>query len=176
MSRIGKSPINIPDNVKVNFEGLNVNVEGPKGNLEKSFLGPVTIEKKDNSIVIHKNDNSKFARSLHGTVRQIINNMILGVTEGYSKSLTIEGIGFKASLQGSNLNLSLGYSHPITVTPEKNVKFSVEGNNIIVSGIDKEAVGRVAALIKSKRIPDPYKGKGVRYTGEKIRMKEGKKN
>lgn len=176
MSRVGKSPINIPNNVKVDFEGLNVKVEGPKGNLEKSFLGPVTLEKSENSIIVNKKDDSKFARSLHGTVRQIINNMILGVTQGYSKSLSIEGIGFKASLQGPNLNLALGYSHPITVMPEKNIKFSLEGNTIIVSGIDKEAVGRVAALIKSKRKPDPYKGKGVRYTGEKIRMKEGKKS
>lgn len=176
MSRVGKNPVLIPENVKVNQEGLVIKIEGPKGSLERKFLPNASIAIDDNQVLVTRRDNSKFSRSYHGTVRQLINNMVEGVTKGFAKTLKLVGIGYKASLKGNNLQLALGYSHPIDVPAEEGVSFKVEGDRIFIEGIDKEKVGRIAATIRSKRKPDVYKGKGVLYDGEIIKLKKGKKS
>ena len=175
MSKIGKNPIILPAGVKVSLDALDVKAEGPKGTLTKSFKGPVSITQEDNTIVVTNNNSSKFSRSMWGTVRQIVNNMVEGVNNGFEKKLQIEGVGYKAAMKGNTLSLSLGHSHPVEVTPEEGISLKVEGNIITVSGIDKERVGKAAAEIRDKRKPDPYKGKGVRYVGEVLKLKEGKK-
>lgn len=176
MSRVGINPVLIPENVKVNQEGLIIKVEGPKGSLEKKFLPNVSIAINDNQVLVTRRDNSKFSRSYHGTVRQLINNMVEGVTKGFVKTLKLVGIGYKVSLDSGNLTLALGYSHPISILSEEGISFKVEGSKIFIEGIDKEKVGRVAATIRAKRKPDVYKGKGVLYDGEIIKLKKGKKS
>jgi|UniRef100_A0A7C4U953 large subunit ribosomal protein L6 len=181
MSRIGKKPIPIPENVKVEVNGNRVKVKGKLGEIEKTFPPDIKIEIKDNNIVCTRKDDSKKQKELHGLTRAIINNMIKGVQEGFKKILEIHGMGYKAEMQGKNVKLFLGYSHPITVTPIEGVELKVEIDEntkipqVIVSGIDKEKVGLMAAMIRSYRKPEPYKGKGIRYKNEQIRKKEVKK-
>jgi len=176
MSRIGKKPIAIPQGVQVDISENNiVRVKGPKGELTQAFNKNMIIEKVDNAILVKRPDDSKFNHSLHGLTRTLIANMIEGVTKGYEKSLDIVGVGYRASKQGNKLVLNLGYSHPIEIEEEPGIEIAVDGSNkIIVKGIDKQRVGQVAAMIRDKRRPDVYKGKGIRYTGEVVRLKEGK--
>ena len=176
MSRIGNKTITIPSGTEVTVkEGNEVTVKGPKGTLTRQFHPLIKINVEDGQVKCTRPNEEKHTKQLHGTTRAIINNMIVGVNEGYTKKLGIEGIGYKAELKGKNLNLSLGFSHQIVVPGEEGIKIEVpDPNTIIVSGIDKQRVGEIAALIRSYRKPEPYKGKGVHYEGEHIRRKEGK--
>ena len=176
MSRIGNKTITIPSGVEVNVtEGNEVTVKGPKGTLTRQFSPLITIKIEDNTITCIRANEEKATKQLHGTTRALINNMIVGGNENYTKILEIEGIGYKATLEGTKLVLNLGYSHPISYDPEPGIKVEVpNANTIIVSGIDKQRVGEIAALIRSYRKPEPYKGKGIRYKGEHIIRKEGK--
>ena len=175
MSRIGKKPIAIPDNVAVKIEGNLIMVKGPKGELFKKIPPEIKIELKDGQIVVLPIVQTKKTDSLWGLTRALIFNLVKGVTEGYEKKLEIEGIGYKALVQGNKLILSLGFSHPVEIETPEGIKFQVEKNIIIVSGSDKELVGRVAANIRKKKKPEPYKGKGIKYFGEIVRRKAGKK-
>lgn len=176
MSRIGKQPIQLPAGVTVDIAAENnVTVKGPKGTLQAAFAPNLTIALDGNTVVVTRPDDEKENRALHGLTRTLINNMVIGVSEGYSKTLEIEGVGYKAEKQGSKLVLSLGYSHPIFFEENADVTFTLPNNTtIVVSGIDKQKVGETAAKIRGKRPPEPYKGKGIRYTGERIRRKAGK--
>jgi len=176
MSRIGKQPIQLPAGVTVDIAAENnVTVKGPKGTLQAAFAPNLTIALDGNTVVVTRPDDEKENRALHGLTRTLINNMVIGVSEGYSKTLEIEGVGYKAEKQGSKLVLSLGYSHPIFFEENADVSFTLPNNTtIVVSGIDKQKVGETAAKIRGKRPPEPYKGKGIRYTGERIRRKAGK--
>ena len=180
MSRIGRAPITVPAGVTVTIGAGNVvTVKGPKGTLTNTFNTNMTIELKDGVITVVRPNDEKESRAIHGLTRTLINNMVVGVTEGYTKQLEIVGVGYRAELQGAKINMNLGYSHPVVIEPVDGIKFAVStnqaGNNVIeVTGIDKQVVGQVAAEIRSKRPPEPYKGKGVKYTGERIRRKAGK--
>ena len=176
MSRIGNKTITIPSGVEVNVtEGNEVTVKGPKGTLTRQFSPLITIKIEDNTVTCTRANELKTTKQLHGTTRALINNMIVGCNENYSKTLEIEGIGYKATLEGNKLVLNLGYSHTIEYVPEEGIKVEVPNpNTIIVSGIDKQRVGEVASLIRGYRKPEPYKGKGIHYKGEHIRRKEGK--
>ena len=175
MSRIGKSPIPVPAGVEVNISGAEVTVKGPKGTLSMTVASPITVALTDGQIVVSRPDDERVSRSLHGLTRTLIANQIIGVTEGYTKGLEIVGTGFRVAAKGADLEFALGYSHPITVKPPQGISFAVEGNTkITVSGIDKQAVGEVAANIRKLRKPEPYKGKGIRYEGERVRRKAGK--
>lgn len=175
MSKIGKLPIQISDKVKVEVDSEMIKVEGPKGVLSTKLLRGIIVRVEDGQIVLdRKNDNDQ-TKAFHGLLRSLIANMVHGVTEGWVKNLELVGTGYRAALQGRNLSLSLGYSHPILVEAPDSIEFKVEGQNkITVSGIDRQLVGQVAAKIRAARPPEPYKGKGVRYAGEKIRRKAGK--
>lgn len=175
MSRIGKKPIEIPKEVKVQIDGQKVLVEGPKGKLEKEFRPEIGIEIKEGKIFLFPKIETKMTKALWGTYRQLIANMIEGVQKGYQKQLEIEGLGYRAEMEGENLVLRVGYSHPVKISPPAGIKISVEKNIITVSGIDKELVGQVAAKIREAKPAEPYKGKGIKYVGEKIRRKVGKK-
>ncbi len=176
MSRIGKLPVAIPEKVQVNLDGTSISVEGPKGKLEKEFCKDVKIEMGDEGIKISPVNDSRFARAMYGTARSIINNMVNGVVNGYSKDLEINGVGFQANLQGKNLSLKLGYSHDIShpVPDGINITITDGGTKLKVEGADKQVVGEVAASIKQYYPVEPYKGKGVRIAGEHVRRKEGK--
>ncbi len=175
MSRIGKLPVPIPDGVKCELTGNTLKVTGPKGTLERTFHPDIVIKIEDKKIIVQRPSDKKEHKALHGLTRVLINNMIIGVTKGYEKTLLIEGIGYRASLQGKNLNLSLGFSHPVSVEPPPGITFVVDNpQSIRVVGIDKELVGQVAANIRALRKPEPYKGKGIRYSYERIRRKETK--
>lgn len=178
MSRIGKQPIVIPAGVTVTVNDNNeVTVTGSKGTLTKEFNQEMIIKIEDNQIVVVRPNEEKFTRSLHGTTRALIHNMVLGVSEGFKKTLKLVGVGYRAAVKGNGLELSLGYSHPVIIDPINNIKFSVDKNTtVVVEGIEKDIVGQVAADIRSKRPPEPYKGKGVKYEDEVIRRKEGKKS
>ncbi len=176
MSRIGKLPVAIPDNVQASVEDVTVRVEGPKGKLERTFNKSVRITIEENAILVAPVGQDRFARCMYGTTRSIIASMVRGVSEGYAKKLEINGVGFRADLQGKNLNLALGYSHPINYSVPDGINVVVEGQTkLTVSGVDKQLVGQVAADIKSYYPVEPYKGKGVRIEGEFVRRKEGKK-
>ncbi|WP_058485952.1 50S ribosomal protein L6 [Defluviitalea phaphyphila] len=176
MSRIGKLPITIPSGVEVKVgDGNIVTVKGPKGLLEKKLSSEISIEVKDNEIVVTRPSDLKKHRALHGLTRTLVANMVEGVTNGFSKVLEINGVGYRVQKQGKKLILSLGYSHPVEMEDPEGIESKVEGQNkIIVSGIDKEKVGQYAAEIRFKRPPEPYKGKGIKYADEVIRRKEGK--
>lgn len=175
MSRIGKKPIDIPNGVQVNVgENNHVTVKGPKGQLEADFNPNLKIKIEDNQIKIERPNDSAFMRAIHGTTRALLANMVKGVTEGFTVELEIVGIGYRAAMKGKALELQLGYSHPIVYEPPEGIQIAVEGNIIKVSGIDKQKVGQVAAEIRDFRKPDPYKGKGIRYKGEVIKLKAGK--
>ena len=175
MSRIGRLPVTIPSGVDVSIDGRQVTVKGPKGELSHVVAEPITVEQADGTLEVKRPDDERTSRSLHGLTRTLINNMVLGVTEGYEKKLEIHGTGYRVLAKGSNLEFALGYSHPITVEPPTGITFAVENQTrFSVQGIDKQLVGEVAANIRKLRKPDPYKGKGVRYAGEHIRRKVGK--
>lgn len=175
MSRIGKRPIPIPDKVTVSLDGQAVKVKGPKGELSRVLPFGVTISQEDGTLIVSRVNESRLARARHGLCRTLVANMVEGVSNGFQKRLEIQGVGYRAQVQGSTLNLSLGYSHPVLFTPPEGIQFAVENNtNVLVSGIDKEIVGNIAAKIRAARPPEPYKGKGVRYAGEQIRRKAGK--
>lgn len=175
MSRIGNKPITVPAEVTVKIDGQKVTVTGRKGTLEREIHKNISLEIADNTItVVRKNDEPQ-NRSLHGLTRTLINNMIIGVTETYSKELQINGVGYRVAKQGNNLNLTLGYSHPVIFEAPEGITFDVpNANTIIVKGIDKELVGQTAAVIRTKRPPEVYRGKGIKYADEVIRRKEGK--
>ncbi|KWX02694.1 50S ribosomal protein L6 [Carbonactinospora thermoautotrophica] len=175
MSRIGRLPIPIPSGVDVTIEGRTVTVKGPKGELTHTVVAPIEVVKEDGQLrVVRPNDENK-VKALHGLTRTLVANMITGVTQGYSKRLEIHGVGYRVQAKGSDLEFSLGFSHPVTVTAPEGITFTVESpTRFVVSGIDKQKVGEVAANIRKLRKPDPYKGKGVRYEGEVIRRKVGK--
>ena len=175
MSRVGKNPIPIPSKVKVEIDQNEITVSGPKGELKREIHPSLKVETSEDEIVVRRSSDSKFHKSLHGLTRALIANMVDGVSTGYGKALEIQGIGYKAELMGKKLNLSLGFSHPILFSPPEGIKIDLEGSNkIMISGIDKELVGLVAAKIRSFRPPEPYKGKGIRYEGEFVRKKAGK--
>jgi large subunit ribosomal protein L6 len=175
MSRIGKRPITIPSKVTVTINGSHVAVKGPKGELDRVLPSAVTVEQEGNTILVKRRDDSRLSRQLHGLSRTLVANMVDGVSQGFQKRLEIQGVGYRAQVQGRNLVLSLGYSHPVQIEPPEGIQLAVENNtNVIVSGFDKELVGNIAAQIRDKRPPEPYKGKGVRYAGEVVRRKAGK--
>ncbi|MDN5656303.1 50S ribosomal protein L6 [Brevibacterium sandarakinum] len=175
MSRIGKNPISVPTGVEVKIDGQDVAVKGPKGDLSVSISEPISVSLDDGVVTVSRPDEERESRSLHGLSRTMINNMIVGVTDGYSKSLEIVGTGYRVLAKGSNLELALGYSHSITVEPPEGISFTVDGQTkLAVHGIDKQLVGETAANIRKLRKPEPYKGKGVRYAGENVRRKVGK--
>ena len=169
MSRIGRLPIDIPSGVDVTVDGRDVTVKGPKGQLA------LTVAVEDGRVVVSRPDDERRSKSLHGLTRTLIANNILGVTQGYSKGLEVVGTGYRVQARGANVEFALGFSHPVVVEPPAGITFTVEGNNrLTVAGIDKQAVGETAANIRKIRKPEPYKGKGVRYTGEVVRRKAGK--
>jgi len=175
MSRIGRLPVAIPEGVTVNIaEGNKVTVKGPKGTLERVLPEEMTIKVEDGHVVVTRPNDLKRMKSLHGLTRTLINNMVVGVTDGYTKELEVNGVGYRASKSGKELTLNLGYSHPVVMTDPEGLESKVDGNKIIVSGIDKERVGQYAAEIRDKRRPEPYKGKGIKYADEVIRRKVGK--
>lgn len=175
MSRIGKKPIPIPDKVNVQVQGTTVTVKGPKGQLVSTFHPETIIEQKDKTIIISRKNNVGFHRSLHGTARAIIANMIAGVTEGFEKKMEIVGVGYKVELKDNVIRFSLGYSHPILFIPPQGVEISVTSPTVFsVKGIDKQLVGQVATKIRSFKQPEPYKGKGIKFAEEKIKRKAGK--
>jgi large subunit ribosomal protein L6 len=176
MSRIGKLPIPVPSGVDVTIAGQQVSVKGPKGTLAHIIAEPITVERGDDGVLeIKRPDDERRSRALHGLTRSLVNNLVVGVTQGYEKKLEIHGVGYRVLLKGSDLEFSLGYSHPVKVTPPEGITFVVENpTRFSVQGIDKQRVGEVAANIRKLRKPDPYKGKGVRYADEKIRRKVGK--
>ncbi len=175
MSRIGKKPIEIPAGVEISIDGARVRVKGPKGELARDFGAGVLVTKEDSLATVTPQNESKAARALWGTVRMHLANMIQGVTQEFTKQLQIEGIGYRAAVEGKNLVLNMGFTHPVTVGAEPGIVFKVDKNIIAVSGSDKELVSKIAAQIRRVRPPEPYKGKGIRYLGEKVRKKEGKK-
>jgi large subunit ribosomal protein L6 len=175
MSRIGRLPISIPAGVDITVDGSTVSVKGPKGELTLSVASPIEVKMEDGQILVTRPDDERASRSLHGLTRTLIANQIVGVTEGYKKGLEIVGTGYRVAAKGDSVEFALGFSHPITVAPPAGISFTVEGNTkLTVSGIDKQAVGEVAANIRKLRKPEPYKGKGVRYAGEVVRRKAGK--
>lgn len=176
MSRIGKKPILLPDKVKAVVEGNTVRVEGPKGKLEKVFHRDMIIKQVDDkTLVVERPSDNKQHRALHGLTRTLLNNMVQGVSEGFQKNLELVGVGYRAALQGKKLVLTVGYSHPVEIVPPEGIDIEVPAaTKIAVKGIDKEMVGAVAANIRAVREPEPYKGKGIKYEGERIRRKVGK--
>ena len=176
MSRIGKLPIPVPAGVEVKIDGSTVSVKGPKGELTETFNKNMTISMNDdNQVIVERPNDERQNRALHGLTRSLINNMVIGVSEGYSKTLELVGVGYRASLKGDKLEMTLGYSHSVDVQAAEGIKFECpDATTIIISGVDKQLVGQTAAEIRSLRAPEPYKGKGIRYQGEHIRRKEGK--
>lgn len=174
MSRIGRLPVTLPSGVEVNIQGSFVRVKGPKGELQRTFSPRIKIALEDGQIVVTRHTDAPDDKALHGTTRAVLANMVQGVSTGFEKKLQIEGVGYRAELDGKTLVLYVGYSHPVRIEPPAGITFAVEKNEIAVRGIDKELVGQVAADIRSVRPPEPYHGKGIRYADEKIRRKAGK--
>jgi len=175
LSRIGKKPISVPKNVTVTLDGQTIKVKGTKGQLENTFHPNISIEMKDGEIIISRNNDLKENRALHGLTRALIQNMITGVSEGFKKTLDIVGVGYRAEMKGKNLFINIGYSHPIYFFPPEGVTIETTSpTQIVISGIDKQLVGAVAAKVRSFRKPEPYKGKGIKYSDEYIRRKAGK--
>ncbi|MFN8617845.1 MAG: 50S ribosomal protein L6 [Dehalococcoidia bacterium] len=175
MSRIGRQPVTVPANVTLTVGDDNfVSVKGPKGELSRQFPATIALTRDEGVVnVTRPNDEGK-QRSLHGLSRTLLSNMVVGVTDGFTKVLEVQGVGYRAQMQGSSLQLALGFSHPVVVAPPAGISFVVEGPRVSIQGIDKELVGQVAANIRKLRPPEPYKGKGIRYSGERVRRKAGK--
>jgi large subunit ribosomal protein L6 len=175
MSRVGLSPVPVPSGVEVKIDGRSVTVKGPKGSLDRTFADPISIEMDDGEVKLSRGDDTRESKALHGLSRALLNNMVIGVSDGYSKELHFVGVGYRASLKGKQLELLVGYSHPVQFDAPDGIDFEVpEPTRVIVSGIDKELVGQVAADIRKVRPPEPYKGKGIRYKDEYVRRKAGK--
>ncbi len=175
MSRIGRLPIAVPPTVDVTIDGRQVTVKGPKGTLSRALHPDITVTREEGNLVVTRPTEQKTHKQLHGLTRTLVNNMVVGVTDGYRKGLEITGVGYRATLNGRKLTLNLGYSHPIEIDPPAGISFEVENpTRLAVIGIDKELVGQIAAQVRATRKPEPYKGKGVRYAGERIRRKAGK--
>jgi large subunit ribosomal protein L6 len=175
MSRIGRLPIAVPSGVDVTIDGRHVTVKGPKGTLSRDLHPDITVSREDDQLVVTRPTEQKTHKQLHGLTRTLVNNMVVGVTDGYRKGLEITGVGYRAAKVGEKLQLSLGYSHQIEIDPPAGISFELENpTRLAVVGIDKELVGQIAAKVRSTRKPEPYKGKGVRYAGEQIRRKAGK--
>lgn len=175
MSRIGKMPVDIPQGVNVTVEGNQITVKGPKGSLSRKFHKDMIVKAENSKVIVERPSEEKHHKALHGLTRALINNMVVGVVEGFEKRLVLEGVGYRAAKQGNKLVLTVGYSHPVEFNPPKDIEFEVPApNRIIVKGIDKDLVGQIAANIRAVREPEPYKGKGIRYENEIVRRKEGK--
>jgi large subunit ribosomal protein L6 len=175
MSRIGKQPVPIPKGVTITIDGQTVTAKGSKGELSREFPPEIAFVQEGEEVVVTRVNESRNARQRHGLVRTLIANMVEGVSKGYEKKLEIQGVGYRASLQGQKLVMALGYSHPVEFDPPSGISFAVEKNtNVTITGIDKEVVGNTAARVRAARPPEPYKGKGVRYAGEQVRRKAGK--
>lgn len=175
MSRIGKKPVLVPAGVDISINGQTVAVKGPRGSLERTFTDRVDLTLEDGTVLVARKDDARESRALHGLSRALLANMVIGVAEGFRRELSIVGVGYRAALKGSGIELQLGFSHPVQVTAPEGISFEVpEPTRVIVSGIDKEQVGQVAADIRKLRPPEPYKGKGVRYINEQVRRKAGK--
>lgn len=175
MSRIGKQPIPVPPGVEVEIEGTRVKIKGPKGGLEKELHRDMIIKHEEGQLVVERPSDNKLHRSLHGLTRTLLSNMVVGVTAGFQKNLELVGVGYRASKQGNKLVLAVGYSHPVEIEPEEGLEIEVPApTKINIKGTDKEKVGALAAKVRAVREPEPYKGKGIKYEGEKIRRKAGK--
>ena len=175
MSRIGRQPVPVPAGVDVTLgDGNAVTVKGPRGTLSRSFPATMILSREEGTIVVARPNDEGKQRALHGLSRSLLNNMVMGVTTGFTRTLEVQGVGYRAQLQGTSLQLALGFSHPVIVAPPDGITFVVEGPRVHVQGIDKEHVGQVAANIRKLRPPEPYKGKGIRYQGERVRRKAGK--
>ncbi|MFN8110824.1 MAG: 50S ribosomal protein L6 [Thermoleophilia bacterium] len=176
MSRIGRAPIAVPSGVEVAIKGQHITVTGPKGSLEHTVVQPITVAQEDGELRVVRPTDRGPHRALHGLTRTLVANMVHGVTEGFQKGLEIQGVGYRAALKGQNLELSVGYSHPVSIEPPDGISFEVPApTQVLVRGIDKQAVGQAAAKIRDVRPPEPYKGKGIRYAGEQVRRKVGKR-
>jgi large subunit ribosomal protein L6 len=176
VSRIGRMPVVVPSGVEVEIKGSLVRVKGPKGQLERVFPGMIEIRQEDSNLTVHRPSDEREHRALHGMARALLNNMVVGVSSGFEKVLEVNGVGYRAEMKGSNLVLFVGYSHPVEIEPPAGISFDVEAKTrqIKVRGSNKEEVGQMAADIRKVRPPEPYKGKGIKYLGEKIRRKAGK--
>lgn len=175
MSRIGKQPIPVPPGVDINIDGTAVRIKGPKGQLERELHRDMIIKHEEGQLVVERPSDNKLHRSLHGLTRTLLSNMVVGVTAGFQKNLELVGVGYRASKQGNKLVLAVGYSHPVEIEPESGLEIEVPvPTKISIKGVDKEKVGALAAKVRSVREPEPYKGKGIKYEGEKIRRKAGK--
>lgn len=175
MSRIGKRPISLPQKVSVSISGQDITVKGPKGELSRTLPPEVEIVQEGETLQVNRRDDSRPARERHGLCRTLVANMVEGVSQGFTRRLEIQGVGYRAQAQGTNLTLNVGYSNPVQIAAPQGIQFAVENNtNIIVTGIDKEEVGNISAKIRATRPPEPYKGKGIRYSGEFVRRKAGK--
>jgi len=176
VSRVGRKPITLPKGVQIDVNGMTVKVKGPKGELSRTFVAPVSIAMDGADLVVSRPSDAPSVRALHGTTRALIQNMVTGVNQGFSKALVVEGVGYRAEMKGKQLVMALGYSHPVPVDPPAGISFAVDDKTktITISGIDKELVGQVAADVRSWRPPEPYKGKGLRYSDERVRRKAGK--
>ena len=175
MSRIGKRPIPVPQGVSVSIDGQTITVKGSKGELSRTFPPEVLFSQEEGELIVTRRDESRPARQRHGLCRTLLANMVEGVSQGFQRRLEIQGVGYRAAVQGTTLNLTVGYSHPVNIPAPSGIQFTVEGNtNVLVVGIDKELVGNTAAQIRAVRPPEPYKGKGIRYQGEFVRRKAGK--
>lgn len=175
MSRIGKKPISIPTGVTVSVDGDSVGVKGPKGSLTQTLVRHISVTVEDNQVLVHRANDSRMARANHGLIRALLNNMVVGVSKGFEKKLAVKGVGYRVDVRGSKLVLNLGFSHPIEYAIPSDIKIEVDrANNISVTGVDKQRVGQVAAVLRNFRKPDRYKGKGVRYADERILLKAGK--
>jgi large subunit ribosomal protein L6 len=175
VSRVGKMPIPVPQGVEVQIAGRRVTVKGPKGELSRELEPDMRVEQQDGQIVVTRPSEQPRHRALHGLTRTLVANMVVGVSDGFTKTLELQGVGYRAQMQGQNLVLAIGYSHPVNVAPPPGIQFEVEGTSrIIVRGINREHVGQAAADVRKIRPPEPYKGKGIRYTGEYVRRKAGK--
>jgi large subunit ribosomal protein L6 len=175
MSRVGKNPITLPKGVEVRIEGPKITVKGPKGELFREIDRDMSVAQQDGIVTVSRPSEQTRHRAMHGLTRSLIQNMVTGVSEGFSKTLEMQGVGYRAQMQGQNLQLSVGYSHPVEVQPQPGIQFEVEGTSkITIKGANKELVGQVAADVRKIRPPEPYKGKGIRYAGEYVRRKAGK--
>lgn len=176
MSRIGKLPVPVPSGVEVSIDGQHIEVKGPKGTLSHTIAEPITVERgEDGTLQVGRPDDERTSKALHGLTRTLVNNLVVGVTDGYEKKLEIHGVGYRVQAKGKDLEFALGYSHPVLIEAPEGITFKVETpTRFSVSGIDKQKVGQTAAVIRRLRRPDPYKGKGLRYEGERIRRKVGK--